>query len=152
MKLTIVGAGPAGLYLALLMKKADPAHAVTVLERNRADDTFGWGVDFSDATLENLAAADAESCRQITHHFAHWDDIDVQFRDRTITSSGHGFSGIARKQLLRILQERAAALGVELRFEQEVSERAVKKAARSSDLVVGADGVNSTIRRMYAEQ
>jgi anthraniloyl-CoA monooxygenase len=151
MKLTIVGAGPAGLYLALLMKKADPAHEVTVLERNRADDTFGWGVVFSDATLDNLAAADPESCKSITDHFAHWDDIDVHFRDRTITSSGHGFSGIARKQLLHILQQRAAALGVALRFEAEVGEAAVRAAVAKADLVVGADGVNSTIRRMYAE-
>src|SRR5688572_16287822 len=151
MKLTIVGAGPAGLYLALLMKKADPAHAVTVLERNRAHDTFGWGVVFSDATLDNLAAADPESCRSITDHFAHWDDIDVHFRDRTITSSGHGFSGIARKQLLHILQQRATELGVELQFEAEVGEAAVREAVKSADLVVGADGVNSTIRRMYAE-
>jgi anthraniloyl-CoA monooxygenase len=152
MKLTIIGAGPAGLYLALLMKKADPAHAVTVLERNRADDTFGWGVVFSDATLENLAGADAETYEQITRHFAHWDDIDIHFRGRTITSSGHGFSGISRKQLLRILQQRAASLGVELSFEHEVTEAEIGAAGRTSDLVVGADGVNSVMRRMYADR
>ncbi|MGQ0562771.1 MAG: bifunctional salicylyl-CoA 5-hydroxylase/oxidoreductase [Gemmatimonadota bacterium] len=152
MNLTIVGAGPAGLYLALLMKKADPAHAVTVLERNRPDDTFGWGVVFSDATLEKLAAADAASYQQIVDHFAHWDDIDVHFRGRTITSSGHGFSGIARRQLLRILQERAGTLGVELQFQREVTEADVRAAAREADLVVGADGVNSLMRRMYADQ
>ncbi|MGQ0813256.1 MAG: bifunctional salicylyl-CoA 5-hydroxylase/oxidoreductase [Gemmatimonadota bacterium] len=151
MKLTIVGAGPAGLYLALLMKKADAAHEVTVLERNRPEDTFGWGVVFSDATLEHLAAADHETHQQIVDHFAHWDDIDIHFRGRTITSSGHGFSGIARKQLLRLLQERAVSLGAELRFEREVSEQDIREAARTADLVVGADGANSLMRRMFAD-
>ena len=152
MKLTIVGAGPAGLYLALLIRKADPAHEVTVIERNRADDTFGWGVVFSDATLGNLEAADPDSCRAITDHFAHWDDIDVHFRGRTITSSGHGFSGIARKQLLHILQERARSLGVNLVFGREVTEEDVRRFAATSDLLVGADGVNSLVRRMYAAE
>src|SRR3954464_4133825 len=102
------------------MKKAGPRHQVTVLERNRPDDTFGWGVVFSDQTLGNLRAADEESYRSITGSFAHWDDIDVHFRGRTITSGGHGFSGIARKQLLHILQQRAAGLGVDLRFATEL--------------------------------
>src|SRR5688572_13668973 len=147
----VVGAGPAGLYLALLLKKQNPQHDVTVYERNRPDDTFGWGVVFSDATLENLAAADAETYRAITDNFAHWDDIDIHFRGRTITSGGHGFSGIARKQLLNILQARARAVGVRLEFQREVSDTDIEQLARKSDLLVAADGVNSRVRRRYQQ-
>jgi anthraniloyl-CoA monooxygenase len=150
LKVSVVGGGPAGLFFALLLKKADRSHDVVVLERNRAEDTFGWGVVFSDATLENLAAADADTHRRITDHFAHWDDIDVHIRGRTITSGGHGFSGIARKQLLAILQERARELGVELRFQCEVTEARLPGLTRESDLLVAADGVNSLVRRHYA--
>jgi anthraniloyl-CoA monooxygenase len=144
-----VGGGPAGLYLALLMKQADPALAVTVVERNRADDTFGWGVVFSDQTLGNLRAADEPSYRGITDSFAHWDDIDVHFKGRVITSSGHGFSGIARRRLLQILQQRALGLGVDIRFEQDVRSLADLPGLGlgDADVVVAADGVNSTIRR-----
>src|SRR5688572_20394342 len=147
----VVGAGPAGLYLALLLKKENPQHDVTVYERNRPDDTFGWGVVFSDATLENLAAADAETYRAITDNFAHWDDIDIHFRGRTITSGGHGFSGIARKQLLNILQARARDVDVRLEFQREVSDADVEDLARRSDLLVAADGVNSRVRRRYQQ-
>ena len=147
----VVGAGPAGLYLALLLKKQNPQHDITVYERNRPDDTFGWGVVFSDATLENLAAADAETYRAITDNFAHWDDIDIHFRGRTITSGGHGFSGIARKQLLNILQARARAVGVRLEFQREVSNTDIEQLARKSDLLVAADGVNSRVRRRYQQ-
>src|SRR5262245_57452019 len=107
MNLTVIGAGPAGLYLALLMEREDPTHSITVLGRTRPDASLGCAVVFSAATLENLAAADPESHQSIVDHFAHWDDIDIHFRGRTITSGGHGFSGIARMQLLRILQSRA---------------------------------------------
>ena len=119
MNVVVIGGGPAGLYFGLLLKKARPEAAVTVVERNQPDDTFGWGVVFSDQTLENFRAADAESCDRIVSSFAHWDDIDVHVHDRVITSSGHGFAGIARKKLLHILQERAAGLGVTLRFQTE---------------------------------
>jgi anthraniloyl-CoA monooxygenase len=151
-KVAIVGGGPAGLYTALLLKQADPSHEITVLERNRADDTFGWGVVFSDQTLENFRAADEPTFHAITSNFAHWDDIDVFVRDRRITSGGHGFSGIARKKLLQILQERASELGVDLRFCTEVGDRSDLESAGPGDvdLIVAADGVNSAIRRKHA--
>jgi anthraniloyl-CoA monooxygenase len=153
MKVVIVGGGPAGLYLSLLLKRADPAHDVTVLERNRPDDTFGWGVVFSDQTLDNLRRADRPTHDAIADHFAHWDDIDVHVAGRTITSGGHGFSGIARRTLLRILQQRAAGLGVELRFECEFQADALlpEGGAAGADLLVGADGVNSIVRRSCAD-
>jgi anthraniloyl-CoA monooxygenase len=136
------------------MKRADPAHEVTVLERNRPGDTFGWGVVFSDQTLENLRAADEPTYRSITANFAHWDDIDVHVHGRTITSSGHGFSGIARRRLLEILQTRAAELGVELRFEQEIGalHDLERLGLHDAHVIVAADGVNSTIRRELAAQ
>ncbi len=142
MKIEIVGGGPAGLYFAVLMKRLDPGHRITVHERNRPDDTFGWGVVFSDETLSGFAEADPESHRAITSRFAYWTDIDVFFRGERIRSTGHGFCGIARREFLRILQERAASLGVELRFETEVDPARLPDA----DLVLAADGVSSRVR------
>ncbi len=148
MNVAVIGGGPAGLYVALLLRKAHPDWPVTVVERNAPDDTFGWGVVFSDQTLENFRVADEPSYRAIVDHFAHWDDIDVHVHGRTITSSGHGFSGIARKQLLRILQERARAVGVQLRFRTEVRGlEDLEALGIPADLVVAADGVNSTFRQ-----
>jgi anthraniloyl-CoA monooxygenase len=136
----------------LLLKQADPSHEITVLERNRADDTFGWGVVFSDQTLENFRAADEPTFHAITSNFAHWDDIDVFVRNRRITSGGHGFSGIARKKLLQILKERASELGVDLRFCSEVGDTSDLDSfgLGDADLIVAADGVNSAIRRKHA--
>ena len=152
MKVAVIGGGPAGLYTALLLKKADPTHEIAVFERNRADDTFGWGVVFSDQTLENFRSADEPTFRAITDNFAHWDDIDVFVHDRRITSGGHGFSGIARKKLLQILQERAASLGVDLRFCTDIRDDAelASFGFGDADLVVAADGINSSIRKKYA--
>ena len=130
-KLAVVGGGPAGLYFALLLKKARPEFDITVLERNRRDDTFGWGVVFSDQTLENFRAADAVTFDQITASLAHWDDIDVYVRDRVITSGGHGFSGIARKKLLNILQARCEELGVTLHFQADLRDDARPRSLRA---------------------
>jgi anthraniloyl-CoA monooxygenase len=157
MRIVTIGGGPAGLYFALLAKKADPAHEVTVVERNAPDDTFGWGVVFSDQTLGNFRAADPETYDRIRDHFARWDDIDVHVKGATITSGGHGFSGIARRTLLAILRDRAAELGVDLRFRRELRGLADLAAmgfagAARPDLVVGADGVNSLVRRELAER
>jgi anthraniloyl-CoA monooxygenase len=148
MKIAVVGGGPAGLYFALLAKKRRPAWSVRVVERNRPFDTFGWGVVFSDATLDNLRAADEPTHRAITASFAHWDDISISIGDRRIVSGGHGFCGIARKRLLGILQERAAEVGVDLQFETEAGD---PSAFADVDLIVAADGANSRLRAARAD-
>jgi anthraniloyl-CoA monooxygenase len=149
MKITIIGGGPAGLYFALLMKQRDAAHHITVFERNAPDDTFGWGVVFSDKTLSYLKENDEETYRRITESFELWDNVDVVHRDQKVTIRGNRFSGIARLELLNILQERCRALGVELQFRTEVSD--IEALASSSDLLVGADGINSTVRQKYEQ-
>src|SRR5512132_3921774 len=151
MRIVCVGGGPAGLYLALLLKRADERHVVRVVERNRPYDTFGWGVVFSDQTLGNLAVADPETAREIADAFNHWDDIAVHFKGRTITSGGHGFCGIGRKRLLNILQARCEALGVELVFEQDVSDDVAAARSFAADVVIASDGLNSRIRTRYAD-
>ena len=148
MRIVCIGGGPAGLYLALLMKRADARHEVTVVERNRPYDTFGWGVVFSDQTLGNLQSADPQTHREILDAFCHWDDIDVHFKGRTITSGGHGFCGIGRKRLLNILQRRCEQLGVRLIFETDVSD---ETAYGACDLIVASDGLNSAVRAKYAD-
>jgi anthraniloyl-CoA monooxygenase len=147
MRIVCAGGGPAGLYFAIQMMRRDPSHRITVIERNRPDDTFGWGVVFSDETLRNLEGADPPSTQQILDSFAHWDAIDIHFKRRVITSGGHGFRGIERRHLLRILQSRAAALGVELIFQREVDDIG---AFPDADLIVAADGINSRIRGRHA--
>jgi len=149
MKIGCLGGGPAGLYFATSMKLRDAAHDVTVFERNKPDDTFGWGVVLSDETLQNLAANDPVSANEIRGNFAYWDDIAVHYRGQKIVSTGHGFSGIARKTLLLLLQQRARSLGVDVRFQTEIA--AVRDLAKSYDLVVAADGLNSRARNELAD-
>jgi anthraniloyl-CoA monooxygenase len=143
MRIACLGGGPAGLYFAIAMKLRDPAHEIVVVERNRPYDTFGWGVVLSDETLANLAANDPVSAAEIQRSFVYWDDIAVFHKSTATRSSGHGFCGIGRKRLLNILQDRAQALGVELRFETEVDG---VEAYKSYDLIVAADGANSRVR------
>ncbi|HKX41833.1 MAG TPA: bifunctional salicylyl-CoA 5-hydroxylase/oxidoreductase [Burkholderiaceae bacterium] len=150
MKIVCVGGGPSGLYFALLMKRQNPAHQITVIERNRPYDTYGWGVVFSDQTLGNLQVADPSSAEQILGAFNHWDDIEVHIRGRTIRSGGHGFCGIGRKRLLNILQRRCEELGVELVFETDVQDIAELPACADADLIIASDGLNSRIRTQYA--
>jgi anthraniloyl-CoA monooxygenase len=148
-KVAVLGAGPAGLYFAISMKRRNPAHEVTVFERNRPDDTFGWGVVLSAETLENLAANDAVSAAWIREYFAYWDDIAVFHKNTRSVSTGHGFCGIGRKRLLQLLQRRARDLGVELVFETEIADP--KPYMATHDLVVAADGLNSRSRATFAE-
>ena len=150
MNIVCIGGGPAGLYFGLLMKKQNPAHQITVVERNRPYDTFGWGVVFSDQTLGNLANADEQTARAILESFNHWDDIDIHFKGQKVTSGGHGFCGIGRKHLLNILQRRCEELGVQLVFETEVADDQAIAAQYNADLVIASDGLNSRIRTRYA--
>lgn len=149
MRIACLGGGPAGLYFAISMKLRDPSHEVVVVERNRANDTFGWGVVLSDDALDNLAENDPVSAKAIRDHFAYWDDIAVVHDGVRTVSGGHGFAGIGRKQMLILLQERARELGVEMRFETEFT--SVEEFRKDYDLVVGCDGLNSRVRTEYAE-
>jgi anthraniloyl-CoA monooxygenase len=150
MKVHVIGGGPAGLYFAILMKKAWPATRITVFERNRPDDTFGFGVVFSDETLDNFEAHDRESYRAIIGHFAYWDDIEINFRGATHRIGGNGFCGCSRATLLKILGRRARSLGVDIQYQREISP--LDPALRDADLVVAADGINSRIRETFAER
>jgi anthraniloyl-CoA monooxygenase len=150
MRAAVLGGGPGGLYFAITLKLRDPSAEVVVVERNRADDTFGWGVVLSDETLDNLAANDPVSAEQIRKSFAYWDDIAVHYRGTVQRSGGHGFCGIGRQRLLTILQERARQVGVNLCFETEALDADVYR--KDYDLVVAADGINSRVREKYAER
>src|SRR6267378_368467 len=148
MKIKIIGGGPAGMYFAILMKKANAAHDITIYERNGPDDTFGWGVVFSGKTLRNLLEADEPSHAAITREFQAWDNVDVVHRDEKISIHGNSFSGIARLRLLNILQARCEQLGIAIKFHQEISE--IAQLRHECDLLVGADGVNSSVRQAFA--
>ncbi|MFC7436001.1 bifunctional salicylyl-CoA 5-hydroxylase/oxidoreductase [Hydrogenophaga bisanensis] len=148
-RILCIGGGPAGLYFGLLMKRRFPALEVTVVERNRPYDTFGWGVVFSDQTLINLRRADPETAQAMQDAFNHWDDIEVFYKGRSVRSGGHGFIGIGRKRLLNILQERCNELGVKLVFETDVTDDQALAQQYNADLVIASDGLNSRIRTRY---
>lgn len=148
MRIVCIGGGPAGLYFALLMKKFHPEHSISVVERNRPYDTFGWGVVFSDATMVSMRAWDPQSAAEIEDAFNHWDDIELLFKGTRQRTSGHGFVGIGRKKLLNILQRRCEALGVELVFETDSDGDTDYPDA---DLIIASDGFNSKIRNRYPE-
>jgi len=148
MKIVCIGGGPAGLFFALLVKKSDPRHDVTVIERNKPDDTFGFGVVFSDATEEALAHADPAVTESMAAHAHRWDDIEIHYRGHVLTSTGHGFSGLSRRTLLCILTRRCQDVGVKLCFEHAIDD---PETLRDADLVFAADGVNSIVRERYKE-
>ncbi|MEN3287134.1 MAG: anthraniloyl-CoA monooxygenase, partial [Bradyrhizobium sp.] len=148
MKIAIIGGGPAGLYAAILLSKQRPNAEITVYERNRADDTFGFGVVFSDATLDNFETCDPPSYRRITQEFAYWDDIAVHFRGSVHRVGGNGFCGCSRRTLLTILQDRARELGIALHFETDIADEA---RFADADLVVVADGINSRFRDNHVD-
>jgi anthraniloyl-CoA monooxygenase len=149
MKVSILGAGPAGLYLGILLAKADPRHEIEIVERNAPDATFGWGVVFSEEALGALRDADYRTYIEITDTFARWDTIDIRYRGRRLRSRGHAFSAIGRRLLLEILQRRCRELDVQLRYGVEIDEPAT--FGREADLIVGADGVNSVVRRAHRD-
>jgi len=148
MRIVCIGGGPAGLYLGLLMKRRHPSHSVTVIERNKPYDTFGWGVVFSDAMMDAMRIADPESATQIADAFNHWDDIELFFKGTRQRTTGHGFIGIGRKLLLNILQRRCEELGVELKFECDVDS---DLEFPDADLIIASDGINSKIRERYKD-
>jgi anthraniloyl-CoA monooxygenase len=149
MKVLCLGGGPAGLYFAISMKLRDPSHQIAVLERNRANDTFGWGVVLSDDALARMQKNDPKSTKAIRDQFAYWDDIAVVHNGVRNVSGGHGFAGIGRKAMLIILQERAGELGIDLQFETEF--KSAEAYRKDYDLVVATDGINSLVRREYAD-
>src|SRR5258708_14179125 len=147
-RVVFIGGGPAGLYGAILLKKALPRVKMEGYERNRADGTFGWGVVFWDKTMSGFQAADTESHDAIIRDFHHWDAVDVHFGGETIRSNGHGFCGIGRRRLLNIFQERARSLGVKQHFQAEIDEL---KPFADADLIVAPAGINSRITTYHAE-
>ena len=151
MNIVCLGGGPAGLYFALLMKLQDTRHVITVVERNRPFDTFGWGVVLSDQTLGNLRAADPVSAQLIGDAFNHWDDVEMFFKGRSVRSGGHGFCGIGRKKLLNILQERCIELGVDLVFEADIADDQAVALQYNADVLIACDGLNSRVRTRYGD-
>jgi anthraniloyl-CoA monooxygenase len=149
MRIICIGGGPAGLYFAILMKRAHPDHHISVIERNRPFDTFGWGVVFSDATMQSMRQWDPQTAAAIEGAFNHWDDIELHFKGRRLRTTGHGFVGIGRKKMLNILQDRCLELGVDLVFEREIES---DEEFPEADLIIASDGVNSRLRAKYADR
>ena len=149
MKIAVVGAGPAGLYFSILMKKTNPEYSIDVYEQNQFDDIFGFGVVFSDETLGNFLSQDEKTYHKIINEFAYWDEIDFNFKGKTIRTKGHGFCGCGRRELLLILQERCQELDINLHFNYKVKKL---EEFQDADLIVGADGINSKIRKLNEGQ
>ena len=151
MRITVIGGGPGGLYFALLTKKARPDWHVAVQEQNRADDTFGFGVVFSDDTLDEFLSRDPESYERIRDRFAYWDDVAIHYRGESIRCAGNGFCGTSRMTLLQILQQRCREVGVELAFSDRIDPATLDERFADSDIIVAADGINSAIREHYRD-
>ena len=152
MRIVSIGGGPAGLYTSILMKKAFPRADIQVYEQNKSDDTFGWGVVFSDETLGNFQEADGESFSAIRESFAYWGDIETYYGDTCVRSTGHGFCGLSRKKLLQIFQERCWDLGVKIDFKRPVTDPDDPEIVGGADLVLAADGLNSIVRTKYEDE
>jgi len=152
MKITVIGGGPGGLYFALLTKKRMPGCQIDVYEQNRADDTFGFGVVFSDETLDEFLSADPESYDAIRDNFAYWTDIAIEHKGARTIVGGNGFAGCSRKTLLQLLQSRCEALGVNLHFSEIITPDDIETRFSDSDIVVVAQGVNSPIREKHAAE
>ncbi|MFJ9371003.1 bifunctional salicylyl-CoA 5-hydroxylase/oxidoreductase [Nocardia sp. NPDC101769] len=149
MRIAVIGGGPAGLYFSALMKQLDPSDEITIWERNAPDDTFGFGVVFSDETLGGIEHADEQVYRAMSERFARWSDIDIHYRDEVRTSGGQGFAAMSRKELLHILQQRCAELRVAIHFRTAAPD--VEELAATHDLVLASDGLNSAVRTRFAD-
>ncbi|MED5314453.1 MAG: bifunctional salicylyl-CoA 5-hydroxylase/oxidoreductase, partial [Pseudomonadota bacterium] len=152
MKVVCLGGGPAGLYLGISLKQRNPDHQIEVYERNKPDDTFGWGIVFSDQTVDNITENDPVSAERIVNEFIHWDLIDCHVSGAVERSGGHGFIGLGRKRFLQLLHERARELGVGLHFEQEIELNDVDTRFADADVIVASDGLNSRIRNTYLDE
>ena len=141
MKVICLGGGPAGLYLGISLKLRNPDHQIEIYERNKPDDTFGWGIVFSDQTVDNISANDPVSAQRIVNEFIHWDLIDCHVSGAVERSGGHGFIGLGRKRFLQLLHERARELGVALHFEQEIELDDIDTRFADADVIVASDGV-----------
>ncbi len=151
MKITVIGGGPGGLYFALLTKKAKPDWQIEIYEQNRADDTFGFGIVFSDDTLDEFLSLDPESYELIRDEFAYWDDITIRYKDEQISCDGNGFAGCSRIKILKILQQRCIALGVEIHFETRIDPTTLETQFADSDMILACDGISSSIREHYQQ-
>jgi anthraniloyl-CoA monooxygenase len=149
MRINIIGGGPSALYFAILMKRQDPSHDITIYERDGPNDTFGWGIVFSGKTLAELQRHDQESYAAILAVCQTWDNVDVVHRGQTITIRGNRFTGTSRLAFLNVLQHRAQSVAVDVQFRRNVTENEIETLAVGSDLLIGADGANSLVRRYF---
>ncbi|MDG1438400.1 MAG: hypothetical protein P8P98_05435, partial [Emcibacteraceae bacterium] len=151
MKISVIGGGPGGLYFALLTKKAKPDWDIEVIEQNQPDDTFGFGVVFSDDTLDEFLSRDPESYELIRDEFAYWDDIIIRYKGDEVRCGGNGFAGCSRLNLLKVLHNRCEALGVKFTFGRRIDVEKLEEEFASSDMILACDGIGSAIRTHYSE-